>query len=243
MKNQMTTRSKMLIASMVAVAFISIIGIRTTAQISGPQEPAANDYREVRDALRRGGIREAAKLKGHYVGEWDAHWDMGLFNIEALTKNSMAVVLGTVVEKVGGRLPEGGQLIFTDYEVVVDETIKGGLASGSVITIEIPGGSVEFDDGTSAEQKTPGFEHVKPGGVYTLFLTEGAKGSNLYKLTGGPQGLVEIMSDGTLKSHGRPTDPIALEAKDPIKGKNKDAFLNEVRKNAVKWPEPGKCCS
>jgi len=243
MRNHITAKSALLIASLGVVALISIIGISSTpARLSSSQESSANDL-AVRDALRHGGLREAAKLKGHYVGDFNAHWDMGLFDIEALTKNSMAVVVGTVVKKLGGRLTDGGQLIFTDYEVVLNESIKGGLTTGNTITIALPGGSVEFDDGTSAELRTPGFEHVKSGSAYALFLTESANGPNVYTLTGGPQGLVEIMSDGTLKSHGRPTDPIALETKNPNKGKNKTIFIREVRKDTVKWPGPGKCCS
>lgn len=126
MRNHMTARSALSIASLVVVVLISMISIsRAQTRLSRSQESAANDFREVRDALRRGGLREAAKLKGHYVGDFDPHWDSGRFDIEALTKNSMAVVVGTVVKKLGGRLADEDQLILTDYEVVVDETIKG----------------------------------------------------------------------------------------------------------------------
>lgn len=245
MKNHTKARITLLIAALLVIVLISIIGISRTPQIVNSQQRASNDVseREVINALRRGGVREAAKLKGQYVGDFDPHWDFGLFDIEALTKNSTAVVVGHVVKKLGGRLSDSGNVIFTDYEVVVNETIKGGLMNGSTITIALPGGSIEFDDGTSAEQRTPEFEHVKPGSGCTLFLTKGMESGDVYTLTGGPQGLVEIMSDGTLKAHGRPTDPIALETKDPNKGKNKDTFIKEVRRNAVKWPSPGKCCS
>ena len=244
MRNHMTARSALSIASLVVVVLISMISIsRAQTRLSGSQESAANDFREVRDALRRGGLREAAKLKGHYVGDFDPHWDSGRFDIEALTNNSMAVVVGTVVKKLGGRLADEDQLILTDYEVVVDETIKGVPSKGNTITVSLVGGSLEFDDGTSAELRTPKFEHVKPGGAYVLFLTESSNGPNEYTLTGGPQGLVEIMDDGTLKSHGRPTDPIAVETIDPNKGKNKGTFLRKLRKEAVKWPGPGRWCS
>jgi hypothetical protein len=242
MKNHVTATRALLIVSLPVIVLISLIRIgRASAQISEPQERASNDSLELVEALRNGGIKAAAKLKGRYIFDFDAHWNMGRFNSEALTRKSMVVVVGAVVKKVGGRLDESGHLIVTDYEVVVDESIKGSLTKGGTITISLPGGSVQFDDGTSAEQMTPGFEHVKPGSQYTLFLSDGADGSKVYDLTGGPQGLVEIKSDGTLKSHGRPTDPIALETEDPKKGK-KESFLNEVRKGAAKWPDPGKCC-
>jgi hypothetical protein len=242
MKNHLAARM-LLVVSIVVVALISIIGIsRTPAQLPGAQESSGNDFRAVRYALRRGGLREAAKLKGHYVGEFDPHWDSGRFDIDKLTKNSMAVVVGTVVKKRGARLSDEDQLIVTDYEVIVNETLKGVPTKGDTITISLVGGSLEFDDGTSAEIRTPGFEHVIPGSAYVLFLGESASGPNEYTLTGGPQGLVEIMIDGSLNSHGRSTDPIALETRDPNKGKNKSSFIREVRKAVVKWPGPGRCC-
>jgi len=89
--------------------------------------------------------------------------------MEALTKNSVTVVVGTVVKKLGGRLEGEGELISTDYEVVINENIKGGLTKGRTITVSLPGGSIEFDDGTSAEVRTPQFEHVNPGGDCVLF--------------------------------------------------------------------------
>lgn len=242
MKRLMTSGT-LLAACLVAAVLFAIIGIsRTPAQLLGTQEPSGDDFRAVRDALRRGGLREAAKLKGHYVGDFDPHWDSGRFNIEALTKNSMAVVAGRIVKKLGSRLSDEDQLITTDYELVVIDTLKGGPADGDTITLGLIGGSIEFDDGTSAELRTPNFEHVKPGSVYLLFLGESEHGPNEFTLTGGPQGLVEIMMDGTLKSHGRPTDPVVLETKDPKTGKSKASFLREVRKAVMKWPGPGKCC-
>jgi hypothetical protein len=244
MKHQQTSRTAALVASLVVLVLISIMGIsRTPTQTPEPQGRSARDFREVRDALRRGGLREAAKLRGHYVGEYDAHWDIGLFDMEDLTKNSVAVVAGTVVTKLGGRLRGEGQLIFTDYELIINEAIKGSLTKGNTITVALPGGIIEFDDGTGAELRTPQFEHVKPGDHHVFFLSENLTRPNEYNLTGGPQGLVELMPDGTLKSHGRPTDPIALETKDPKKAATKEAFLRELRKDAEKWPEPGKCCS
>jgi hypothetical protein len=243
MKNRMTTRT-VFVASLFVFVPILIIGInRTPAQLPRAQESAANDFSAVRDALRRGGLREAAKIKGHYVADFDPHWDSGRFDIESLTKNSMAVVVGTVVEKGAARLSDEDQLILTNYEVVVNETMKGGPAKGDTITVALIGGKIEFDDGTSAEIRTPRFEHVKPGSVYVFFLGESTTGPNEYTLTGGPQGLVEIGTNGTVKSHGRPTDPIALETDDPNTGKNKSSFMREVRKAIVKWPGPGKCCS
>jgi len=137
------------------------------------------------------------------------------------------------------RLTESGLNILTEYEIVVQDTIKGDVIPGSVIIVNLPGGRVDFEDGTSAELKTPNFEHVKPGNTYTLFLTEVEKSPGQFTLSGGPQGLVEFASDGSVKSHGRQTDPITEQTK----GKSKQSFLQDARDSAAKWPKKGKCCS
>jgi hypothetical protein len=244
MNNRVVTKKRLLVVFVMALTSISIIGISSGwARLSGSQaysqKQDANDQIALRDALRRGGLREAAKLKGHYVGEFDAHWDFSQLDIELLTKNSAAVLIGTMTKKLGSRLTSEGQLIFTDYEVTVQERIKGEVATGARITVSLPGGRVEFEDGTSAELTTPSFEHMKTGGTYTLFLTESGTAPDGYTLTAGPQGLVEIVDNNTVKSHGRSTDPINAQSR----GKNKDAFLQEVRKQAKNWPYPGKCCN
>lgn len=244
MNNPVVTKKRLLIVFVVALTLTSLIGISSGwARLSGSQADSqkddARDQVALTEALRRGGLREAAKLKGHYVGDFDAHWDFSRLDIELLTKNSVAVIVGTTTKKLGSRLTSGGELIFTDYEVAVQERIKGEIATGARITVSLPGGRVEFEDGTSAELTTLNFEHMKTGGTYTLFLSESATAPDGYTLTAGPQGLVEIVDNNTVKSHGRATDPINAQSKD----KNKDAFLQEVRKQAKNWPYPGKCCN
>ena len=240
MKNRESARGVLVIASLsvLLLAAVVIIG-GVGGGHSSAQENRAADQRALVEALRRDGMRGAARLKGNFVGEFDPHWDFGLFNIEALTRNSAAVVVGVATKKLAGYELVGGGRIFTDYEVLVQETIKGYIPNGGTITVSLPGGRIEFEDGTSAELKTPGFEQMKTGETYTLFLSEVSTTPGLYALTGGPQGLVEMREGAKVKSHGRPTDPIAEETKD----KDKDAFLREVRKQGKNWPHPGKCCS
>lgn len=219
-----------------AVALLVMSGM--WGRYASGQEGAAAEQTELRDALRRGGLREAAKIKGHYVAEFDPHWDFGLIDVEMLAKNSAAVVLGVPTKIIGGRLTSSGQRIVTDYEFKVKEVFKGSVSKGDAVTVSLPGGSVTFGDGTTAELKPREFEPMKLGVTYTLFLSESDNNSGVYDLSGGPQGLVEIVDDTKVKSHGRPTDPINEESK----GKDKDTFLKEVRDKAYKWPLPGKCC-
>lgn len=239
MKNARLKVKIIAIAALIAAVLVSIASAGSLARsYQSGQSSGSDDYIKVRDALRRGGLREAAKLKGHYVQDFDPHWDFGRFDIERLTKNSTIVVVGMPTQKVGSRLTPNGQSIVTEYEVVVEESIKGSISQGSTINVLLPGGRVEFGDGTSAELRTPTFEHMEVNRTYTLFLNESGNDPGNYTLTGGPQGLVEIVNGTTLKSHGRETDPVSKQLKD----KNEESFLEEVRSSAEKWPQPGKCC-
>jgi hypothetical protein len=212
----------------------------TRGQQTNRQTLAPDDFIQIRDALRRGGYREAAKVKGHYVGEFDPHWDFGLFDIESLTKNSVVVVVGVATGALPSRLAANGQLIVTDYEISVRETIKGKGLAGGKIKVSLPGGKMEFEEGTSAELRTPQFEQIKVRRTYTLFLTEDQTEPGVFTLTGGPQGLVEIATGGApVKSYGRPTDPVFEE----VKELDAESFLHLVRSQGKKWPQPGKCCS
>lgn len=102
------------------------------AQDQQPQAQSNDDQQQALvEAIRCGGIGEATKIKKDYVGVYDPHWDWGLFNIEKLTKNSEAVIVG-VPAKNRCKLSTDGQLITTDYDVVVQGTQgkhSAGLAS------------------------------------------------------------------------------------------------------------------
>jgi hypothetical protein len=212
-------------------------GSRPSQRPATTQKQADDEALKVRQALDRGGLREAAKLKGNYIADYNPHWDWGLFSVEDLTKNSAAVIVGRFTKKLDARLPDS-KLIFTDYEVAVEELIKGNLNRTKTIVVTIPGGRFYFEDGTSAEQLTPTFEQPRIGSAYTLFLTKEAAVPSVFFLSGGPQGLFDIEDATRVRSHGRLEDPGAVETK----GKSKEAFLGDVRQQAHKWPKPGKCC-
>lgn len=228
------------IICLVVAATVSVISTRGSRPLQQSQSPGQKQSNEdalaLRDALRQG-LREAAKLKGNYVGEFDPHWDWGLFSIEDLTKNSAAVIVGRFTKKLDPRLIEG-KAIYTDYEVAIDELLKGNLKQAKTIVVSLPGGRIHFEDGTSAEQTTPKFEPVKIGRSYTLFLMQEEALPSVFLLMGGPQGVVDIEDSSSVRSHGRLEDPGAVE----VKGKNRESFLQDVRAKARKWPKPGKCC-
>jgi hypothetical protein len=212
--------------------------VRGTLAQQPQSQPSNNEEVQIKEALRHGGYRAAAKIKGHYVGTFDPNWDWGQFSLEQLTKNSVAVVVGTPINSKS-QLAANGMLITTSYDILVQEVVKGNIALGSIVQVNLPGGSVQFDDGTSAEMQTPGFEHVKQGGKYVLFLSDDRSEANTFLLTGGPQGLFELQGEGKgVKGHGRETDPGVKEARD----QDEKTFLQALHQHAQKWPQPGKCC-
>ena len=216
---------------------ISARGSRPLQQ-SATQQPSNDELRALKEAFARGGLREVARLKGGaYVFDRDPYWIYGKFDIESLTKNSAAVIVGRFTKQLDGRLIDG-RVINTDYEVAVEELVKGDLKQAKKIVVTVPGGRFVFDDGTSVEELTPKFEHPHIGHAYALFLMEETAFPSIFFLAGGPAGLFDIEDSASVKSHGRPDDVEAVETK----GKSRDEFMKNVREYARKWPKPGRCC-
>ncbi len=219
---------------LVAAAVLTSAGkgsLRTQAQGNTDSD------QEIKKVLREQGLRGVARLKGHYVGTNNSHW-FSMFTLETLTKHSAFVVIGTPQHNRCNISDEGDD-ITTDYQVALNETIKGKHDQTGMITVSLPGGRVEFEDGTSAEIRVPGFRKMVNGETYALFLTETTPGSGIYTPVGGAQGIFEISTrDMKVKPHGEPGDRVTKENKD----KDLGSFLKEARKAAKKWPEPGSCC-
>lgn len=230
---------------LLVAATVFVISTRGSRRPQPPQPPQPpprqnqtnNDKIALRDALRREGLRGAARLKGNYIEEVDPHWHSGQFTLEALTKNSAAVIVGRFTKRLNPRLIEG-KAIYTDYEVAVDEVVKGNLKPAHPIVVSLAGGRVHFEDGTSAEQTTPTVEPIRMEHSYALFLREQDALPSIFVLMGGPQGAVDISDSSTVRSHGRSDDRSVVETK----SKDRDSFLKDIRDNARKWPKPGKCC-
>src|ERR1041385_6156734 len=83
----------------------------TDARIPMTQEPrnsqAQDDHRQLVDAVRKGGLREAAKIKGSYVITRNASWDAVFSDIESLTSHSEMVVVGVPIESSAHISTEG----------------------------------------------------------------------------------------------------------------------------------------
>jgi hypothetical protein len=197
----------------------------------------SDEQRKMVEAIRRGGYREAARIKGHYVGTVDPYWDWANFDLETLTKSSAAVVIG-IPEMSKGKLNSNGEMILTQFDVRVKEAIKGPVAENSVVKVALLGGRVDFDDGTSAELLTRDFERMHEGRKYLLFLYANRDGSDVYLLTGGPQGLFELKGHAGIKAHARPNDPAVKE----VQNLTEDGLLEKVKDYAHKRPKAQQCC-
>ena len=208
-------------------------GLQTQSQ--QPNKPD-NEAKELANAIRRGGLREAARRKGRFVMQVDPTWDWANFDLEALTKNSTDVVVGEAGASKA-QLNRDGDVLTTQYEIRVLEPIKGNFRQGNTIEVAMLGGFIEFEDRTSVEVQTPGFDRMVKGKKYLLFLTTNKNGSAVLLPTGGPQGIFEINGNET-KYFGRSTDAVSKEMRD----KDSDSLIEKVREYVAKWPNAQGCC-
>jgi hypothetical protein len=206
-------------------------------QSQQPQPPRTQEeHAQLVEAVRRGGLREAAKIKGAYVVVIDPNWDAVFADIESLTSHSDMVIIGTV-NKGTSRVSSEGDAIFTDYDVTLLQVLKGNRRQESM-TISALGGLVRFEDGTTAEVLTPDFK-IEIGKTYIFFLSNENVTTGSFLITGGPQGVFEIPADGSgIIPKGRKIDQVVQK----YKGKRLDSFLQEIRSAAEKWPDKAKCC-
>ena len=200
------------------------------------QEPNPQNSSSDVEAVRRGGLREAARIKDHYVTSLrTSHWLE--YDLESLTKNSANIIVGTSVDSAP-QLSSDGRIITTEYRIKVQECLKGNLPTGGTIYVSLPGGKITFEDGTSAEVKTPDLEGMENGQTYALFLSPQPATSGAFGLTGGGQGLFELnRMKNNVKPHGHSVDLVQKHKDERV-----ESFLDEIKAAVKKYPEPSTCC-
>jgi hypothetical protein len=230
--------SGLILFSFAVVTFLFALFFMPVTSSKSQNQTDRDEQKKMTEAIRRGGYREAAKIKGHYVSTVDPYWDWASFDLETLTKSSAAVVIG-IPERSKGQLDSDGQMIVTQFDVRVKETIKGTHAENSVVKVALLGGRVDFEDGTSAELRARDFEPMLEGKKYLLFLYANRNGSDVYLLTGGPQGLFELKGQAGIKAHARSSDPAVNE----VQNLSEDGLREKVKDYARKSPESQQCCN
>lgn len=205
--------------------------------VSSKTQTPPQDSRQEVQAARRGGLREVARIKGKYVARIDTgSWIK--YDIEGLTKNSYAIVIGTPLTH-SSRLTADGESIVTEYELRVDETVKGNLYQTQTTKVEIPGGKVVFEDGSTAEIEPADLLPMEKGKTYLLFLRTIASSPNSFALTGQGQGLFEVTSEKRVKPHGNKADLVQKHG-----GQQVPNFLQLIRDAVKKYPSVSEgCCN
>jgi hypothetical protein len=151
-------------------------------------------------------------------------------NLSALVGESAAVLVGTPQTNIS-KLTADGTNITLDYQVKVEYVYKGTLRESEIITISLPGGMVKFEDGSTAEVRTPGFGKMQDGKTYALFLARNA--NNAFVPVDGPQGIFEIPTTNVTRA----VKSYTLVPNDPMlkyNGMNVKDFFKELRQ-AVKY--------
>jgi hypothetical protein len=179
-----------------------------------------------------GSLKEKAKSTegGQFLGYATPGKDVRFRSIAEVAESSSVVITGTP-QSNRCRLSEDETSITINYQVNVQEVIKGDLQPGSTVTVKLPGGKVTFPDGTSAEVRAPWFKWMQNRHTYVLFLNVDADGT-AYVTTGGPQGVFEIPAgnEASVKSNsGINQDPMWKYHDMKL-----EQFMDEVRKGLGK---------
>ncbi len=169
---------------------------------------------------------KALQAGGKYIGDEHADFSVIYDDIKGLARQSSAVIVGAVLSNKCV-LSANEETITTDYQVSVQEVIKGRLQTGSTITVQLPGGLKSFANGTLAEVRVlGGLRKMRNGETHVLFL-EKRTGSDAFVLTGGPQGAFNIskLESGVMPADRRFVDPIVQK----YRGTDIGQFLDSVR--------------
>jgi hypothetical protein len=192
---------------------------------------------DIRDALMRGGLHEAARVAGGFYKMTDkAGPDLLVPDLVSIVNVSDAVVVGTPKSNVC-HLTKNGMSITTDFRVVAGQVLYGDTPPGREIIVSVQGGRVQFWDGLVAEVAMLGLSRPEHESRVVMFLEKNrfasdelvswAKDAPLYRTVLGPMGMFTLGSDDSseIKLHSHRTDPV-LRAH---RGESTGQFLQSVR--------------
>ncbi len=164
------------------------------------QQPSRAELAKI--AQQPEGLREAARLAGHYVAidlnpddkprSFISQEAKTYNNLSELAKDSTAIVIAIPLDQAS-RLSQNGTTILTEYRLRIEQDFKSHFKPGETVSLGIPGGKIEFPNGTSAEIVTPNFPRMLIGNRYVIFV--GPREVS-FRPTGGSQGIFEFLKDG-----------------------------------------------
>jgi hypothetical protein len=233
---QLTPRKPLLLLLIVfTLTGLAVIYGKDAATQSSAQKRESPD--PVIDAVRKGGLKEGARIKRRYVNsESTTGW--AKYDLESLTSHSGAVIMGTPLSSVSS-LTSNGERITTEYQIKISRIFKGQLQENGVIRVVVPGGKVIFEGGTSAEILTPDLGSITKNETYVLFLHLSKDNTEIFQLTGGGQGLFEVPSSAWgVKPLGDKKDLVQRHKDQSVKD-----FLDEIQNAVKKYPATTACCN
>ena len=146
-------------------------------------------------------------------------------NIEELSKRTDVIVVGRTVMHRSTLRPDG-KFITEDFQVIVQEVIKGDLSTGKVITVSLPGGIYKFPDGTLANVLPRGYKKPEDHTTYVFFLKNKGAIYQGHQLASETQGLFAL-KDGKVEPADLVRDhPVVMK----YKGMGIANFLGEIHK-------------
>lgn len=166
------TMTMWVVAAGLGMSFLPVPWVAITGQqavISPPRDPREVEIQEKRAAAwKAGGYRAAAAVTGSYRLTRSAN-DLNADSIAFIIRHSPLIVVGQVMSNRTW-LNARGDLITTDYELSVEEALKGGVRPGDKITMSVAGGTILFEDRTRAELHITDMLPPFNGERYILFL-------------------------------------------------------------------------
>lgn len=156
---------------------LSLIGTLWAANSSGIfvsraaalPEQQSRVSEQIAEALRTGGLREAAKVTGRFTREIPGTDWGGPSTISEFVRLSTVIVLGKTHSN-RSRLDPDGDMIRTAYQFDVEAVLKGDRPGERQVVVVMLGGMVVFEDGSVAQLRVANSLRPINGEQYLLFL-------------------------------------------------------------------------
>jgi len=219
-------RLELLLMLSVFGAIPNVVAAQGTTRV--PRLPSNNvEWTAVGEALNRGGIPAAAAVYGLYQSDVP-FGNVTKHDLSGMASISHAIVTGDVVAG-HPRLTDDKQLIVTEYQVVLTRMLKGegALELGRTIVVSIPGGALQFANGSTATISVEDGAPVEIGHSYLFFL----------EAVGDPATAKEAGRIGTFRPANGAQGVNELLPTQRLRPVSKTGPLREQLEAAVSWDE------